>query len=218
MNYNLRSTTTTPSSWKGKHRLLRLALEVQLEKVRSLQFGGHHPELEYSVEEQISEILLLLSQYSEKAIHMAMIKTIGRRGDPEYTGRCPLHLACDTNAPFQVIHILLQMEPTRTAILHRDKWEDLPLHTACSRKDYTEVVELLLQYDNSKRSVITKRYDGSLPIHTACRYVIWTSGLITTGGGWFLFFSSCDVGMTPILWISIFIFSAYSVSFWVLQV
>lgn len=145
---------------------LRVALDVQLEKVRSLSFGD---ELEYSVDEQVSELLLLLSSYSDQVVQRALVRTIGQPGDPEYTGRYPLHLACDTNAPFQVIQLFLQLEPTKQAVLHKDKWDDLPLHTACSRKDYTQVVELLLQYDESNQSVVTKRYDGSLPIHTACR-------------------------------------------------
>ena len=149
---------------------LRLALDAQLEKVRSLSFGDNHQvPLQYSVDEQLSELMLLISGYSEKVVQRALIMTIGRPGDPDYTGRYPLHLACDLNAPFQVIQLFLQMEPTRQAVLHKDKWEDLPLHTACSRKDYTQVAEILLQYDHSKQSVMTKRYDGSLPIHTACR-------------------------------------------------
>jgi ankyrin repeat protein len=151
---------------------LRLALDAQLEKVRSWSFGGLHqpnPPLEYSVEEQLSELILLVSQHSDEALAKALIMTIGQPGDPDYTGRYPLHLACDTNAPFQVIQFFLQHEPTKQALLHKDKWDDLPLHTACSRKDYANVVELLLQYDDSKQSVYTKRYDGSLPIHTACR-------------------------------------------------
>jgi Ankyrin repeats (3 copies) len=149
---------------------LRLALDAQLEKVRSLSFGDHHDvPFEYSVDEQLSELMLLISGYSEQVVQRALILTIGRPGDPEYTGRYPLHLACDLNAPFQVVQLFLQMEPTRQAVLHKDKWDDLPLHTACSRMNYTQVAELLLQYDPSKQSVLTKRYDGSLPIHTACR-------------------------------------------------
>ena len=149
---------------------LRLALDAQLEKVRSLSFGDHHDvPFEYSVDEQLSELMLLISGYSEQVVQRALILTIGRPGDPEYTGRYPLHLACDLNAPFQVVQLFLQMEPTRQAVLHKDKWDDLPLHTACSRMNYTQVAELLLQYDHAKQSVLTKRYDGSLPIHTACR-------------------------------------------------
>jgi hypothetical protein len=149
---------------------LRLALEDQLERVRSLNFED---QLVYSVDEQLSELILLVSEYSDEALEKALIMAIGSPDDIGYTARYPLHLACDTNAPMEIIQFFLQHEPTRQAVQHKDKWEDLPLHTACSRKDYTLVVELLLEYDATKETVFTPRYDGSLPIHTACRYVCY---------------------------------------------
>lgn len=147
-------------------RQLRLDLEDQLLRVRSLTFGE---QMDYSVEEQMSQLLLLISQYSDQALAQALIMTLGNRGEDNFTGRFPLHLACDTNAPVEVIRFFLQHEPTRQAVRHRDKWEDLPLHTACSRKHYMEVVQLLVEYDDTKETIYTSRYDGSLPIHTACR-------------------------------------------------
>ncbi len=145
---------------------LRLALDEQLERVRSHTF---QEQLDFSVEDQLSELIILVSQYSEQALEQALLMTVGSPGQEGYTGRYPLHLACDTNAPVQVIQFFLQREPTKQAVKHKDKWEDLPLHTACSRKDYSQVVELLLEYDASKETILTPRYDGSLPIHTACR-------------------------------------------------
>jgi len=145
---------------------LRQELDDQLLRVRSLTF---QEQLVSSVEEQLSDFLILISQYSNEALERALVMTIGTPDDPSYTGRYPLHLACDTNAPVDMIRFLLKNEPTRQAVRHKDKWEDLPIHTACSRKDYTQVVELLLEYDECKETIFTPRYDGSLPIHTACR-------------------------------------------------
>lgn len=147
---------------------LRIELDEQLLRVRSMTF---QQQIQYSVDDQLSDLALLISQYSTEALEQALVMTIGATSplDPSYTGRYPLHLACDTNAPVEVIRFFLQHEPTRQAVRHKDKWEDLPIHTACSRKDYTEVVKLLLEYDETKETIFTPRYDGSLPIHTACR-------------------------------------------------
>lgn len=159
---------------------LRLALDDYLERIRRLTF---EEQLEYSSEDQISELIILVSQYSDAALQQALVMTVGIPKDQEgYTGRYPLHLACDTNAPVEVIQFFLQHEPTRQAVKHKDKWEDLPLHTACSRKDYTQVVQLLLEYDTTKETIWTPRYDGSLPIHTACRYVCCLSFCFSSFG------------------------------------
>ena len=108
---------------------LRLALEIQLtERVRNLTFTDHQ-HLEGSDEEQLAEsfLTLLVSQYSDEALQKALVMEIGTRDADGYTGRYPLHLACDTNAPVEIIQFFLQHEPTRNAVKHKDRWEDLPL-------------------------------------------------------------------------------------------
>lgn len=123
-----------------------------------------------SEEDLLCELVVLTSSYSQRILQRALVTTIGEEGEEGYTGRFPLHLACDVNAPVSMIQFLLQAEAApHRSVLHEDKWKDLPLHTACSRKKYTAVVELLLQYDATKQSVLTPRFDGSLPLHTACR-------------------------------------------------
>lgn len=146
---------------------LRNALEVQLERARSLTFDE---QLELCVEEQLSELVLLVSQYSEEVVQKAMLMTtVSHDDDPTYTGRYPLNLACDTNSPVEIIEFFLRNDPTESSVHHKDKWGDLPIHTACSRQNYTEVVKLLLHSESSKSTIFTARVDGSLAIHTACR-------------------------------------------------
>ena len=175
----------TPSS---DSRALRLALDVQLEHVRSL---SEEDRLGFTVDEQLAQFLMITSQYSEEALQKAVLMT-NYHGDDDNnntvtnvlldnnnnnnnntdTQRLPIHLACDTNAPIDIIRWLLDQDPKHASILRKDKWGDLPLHTACSRKD-VDVVRLLVEADVTKETILTKDNDGSLPIHMACRYVLF---------------------------------------------
>jgi ankyrin repeat protein len=110
---------------------------------------------------------LLVSQYPDKALRLAVLMT----NEFDDSQRLPIHLACDTNAPIDIIQWLLQQDTQKTSILQRDKWGDLPIHTACSRK-YTQLVQLLLEQDASKSSLLTKDKQGASPLHMACRYVL----------------------------------------------
>ena len=146
---------------------LRLALEDRLERARSMSFEEH---ILFSVDEELSDLILLVSQYSEESMQKAMVMTAVQNSDDlSYTGRYPLNLACDTNAPLPIIQFFLRNDPTQNSVKHKDKWGDLPIHTACSRRNYSEVVQLLLESDPSKSTIFMARMDGSLPIHTACR-------------------------------------------------
>lgn len=167
-------------------RALRLALDVQLEHVRSL---SEEDRLALSVDEQLAQFLMITSQYSEEALQKAVLMTNHQEDDNDTavtggildnnnnnnntdTQRLPIHLACDTNAPIEIIRWLLDQDPNHASILRKDKWGDLPLHTACSRKD-VGVVRLLVEADVTKETILTKDNDGSLPIHMACRYVLY---------------------------------------------
>lgn len=146
---------------------LRIALEDRLERARSMSFEEH---VELSTDEELSDLVVLVSQYSEEAIQKAMVMTtVPNSDDISFTGRYPLNLACDTNAPLPIIQFFLRNDPTQQSVKHKDKWGDLPIHTACSRQNYAEVVQLLLESDLSKSTIFMARMDGSLPIHTACR-------------------------------------------------
>ena len=157
-------------------RALRAALDDQLEQVRSLSFED---QLELSVDEQLAQFLLITSQYPDEALKRAVLRTNHHRehggshaaggiGTSSDTQRLPLHLACDTNAPLEIIRWLLDQDPGCSSLVHKDKWGDLPLHTACSRKD-VEVVRLLVERDTTKETILTKDNHGALPIHMACR-------------------------------------------------
>ena len=47
--------------------------------------------------------------------------------------RLPIHLACDKNAPLEVLQCFLEADVEKRSIREKDRWGDLPLHTACSR-------------------------------------------------------------------------------------
>lgn len=147
-------------------RSLRSALDNQLERTRSLSL---EEQLELSVEEQLYQLTVLVSQYPEGALARAVLLTDKDVSNgTSYSGRLLIHLACDTNAPLEIIRWLLECDKEKQSILQKDKWGDLPIHTACSRKD-VEVVRLLLESDKDKRTIFTKDNNDALPIHMACR-------------------------------------------------
>ncbi|CAB9509026.1 Inherit from meNOG: ankyrin 3, node of Ranvier (ankyrin G) [Seminavis robusta] len=159
-------------------RDLRAAIDGQLELVRSLSIDE---QLEWTVEEQLAQMVMIVSQYPEGALQQAVLMTHPPSAEEEgansvappttatFSGRLPIHLACDTNAPIEIIRWLLEHDERKESILRKDKWGDLPIHTACSRKD-VEVVRLLLESDSDKSTIVTKDNTGALPIHMACRY------------------------------------------------
>lgn len=151
-----------------KARELRNALEELLEE------GGILEE-NWEQENLIVQFAVLLSKYPVEALQRAVLMTTSTSDhtdhqDDSYTGRLPIHLACDKNAPIQVIQQLLDSDPNKESILRKDKWGDLPIHTACSRKNYFEVVRLLLESDKQKKTIYGKDLQGSIPLHYACRY------------------------------------------------
>lgn len=118
-------------------------------------------------EDKLEQFMLLVSQYDENAIRRCMRMTKpqsvdnsnwNRNGDDNsryhyqddesYTGRLPLHLACDKSAPLAVIRWLLEHDNGKETIRISDMWGDLPLHTICSRQNVTQVVKLLLEADD----------------------------------------------------------------------
>ena len=181
------TTTTTTTIAEQQVQELRAALDEQLELVRSL--SDEEQLLEWSVEEQLANMVMIASRYPQEILYQAVLTTYppppattsssssSDQGTTPtttttttYTGRLPLHLACDTNAPIEIIRWLLDHDINKESILVKDKWGDLPIHTACSRQN-VEVVKLLLDHDIDKSTILTPDYDGALPIHMACRYV-----------------------------------------------
>ncbi|KAL3933575.1 MAG: hypothetical protein SGBAC_010333 [Bacillariaceae sp.] len=147
-------------------RELRDELELLFEKARSVGLFEWHDE-DQTLEEKF---LMLVSRFPEEALQGAVLLTAQEKTDSSFSGRLPIHLACDNSAPIGVIRWLLDSDKDKTSILQPDKWGDLPIHTACSRKEVLEVVKLLLECDAKKTSIYIKDEAGSLPIHMACRY------------------------------------------------
>eukprot|EP00980_Cylindrotheca_fusiformis_P012411 scaffold3046_cov105-Cylindrotheca_fusiformis.AAC.10 len=150
-------------------RQLRDELESLFEQARASLFdwdGAFDDEMQ-TLEERF---ILLVSRYPEEALRKAVLMTAEETPETSYSGRLPIHLACDNNAPIGVIRWLLEIDKDHTSILKPDKWGDLPIHTACSRTHFFEVIKLLLQCDVEKRTICVKDENGSLPLHMACRY------------------------------------------------
>ena len=127
----------------------------------------------------------LVSAYTTDAISQALLLTYPPFVDdnddsPLYTGRLPIHLACDTGAPLSVIEWLIRHDVDKRSIRTPDKWGDLPLHTACARRGYTAVIQRLLEADGDDngatastkitQTLWTRDVSGMLPLHMACRY------------------------------------------------
>jgi hypothetical protein len=146
-------------------RELRDELESFFENSRIISFEMN--EVDRSLEENF---LILVSRYPEEALKEAVLMTASETPGSSFSGRLPIHLACDNNAPISIIQWLLNSDTEKTSILKPDKWGDLPIHTACSRSDFLEVIKLLLLCDVEKRTIHVRDVNGSLPIHMACRY------------------------------------------------
>ena len=148
-------------------RALRLELDDLLES-----FGNYTTEDSFEdVTAQLmqEEFMVLVSQYSDESMRRAVVMTSHGPESHRYTGRLPIHLACDKNAPIQVIQYLLDSDIQKISVPKTDKWGDLPLHTACSRQN-PQVVKLLLDCDSTKQTLLVKDNHDYLPLHMACRY------------------------------------------------
>jgi ankyrin repeat protein len=158
------STPTETVADPALSRELRDELEFLFQKARSNLFDRFYEEK--TLDERF---LLLVSRYPEEALNGAVLMTAQETPDCSFSGRLPIHLACEYSAPIGVIRWLLESDTDKTSILKPDKWGDLPIHTACSRT-HLEVIKLLLMCDVDKRTIFVKDENGSLPIHMACRY------------------------------------------------
>jgi len=88
----------------------------------------------------------------------------------DHYGRCPLHIACDSDASDEVIHILLAADTSSsndTLSMKTNRFGFLPLHVACYRGASDSIIEALLDADLFGKSVITKSRCEQLPLHLA---------------------------------------------------
>lgn len=109
---------------------------------------------------------LLGRHHSDVVLQALLMTAVEDPCHPNYTGRYPLHLACDVVGSPRIVAALLQHERTVTkgtrrtrrsssssssscSVRTKDRWGDLPLHTACSRGvPYVPVVRMLLDHDD----------------------------------------------------------------------
>jgi ankyrin repeat protein len=89
-------------------------------------------------------------------------------------GRTPLHVACDHDAPAEVIRSLIQQYPK--ACLHVGTTGMNPLHIACSSDHASEEVVRVLLVESAKvdlnlatQMASMKDVDHDTPLHSACR-------------------------------------------------
>ena len=82
-------------------------------------------------------------------------------------GSTPLHIACWSNPPTEIIRGLLDAHPS--AVSDKDRHGDTPLHVALTGPcPTTEIVKLLLDSCPMVTSIANR--EGLLPLHQACRY------------------------------------------------
>lgn len=77
----------------------------------------------------------------------------------------PLHQACETKAPSEVVKSLITAYPQ--AVTMKDSGGDLPLHLACRAKSSKAVISALVLEDPDAAKVADD--EGRLPLHLACR-------------------------------------------------
>jgi len=89
-----------------------------------------------------------------------------QQSDPH--GRCPLHIACDSDTSIDVITILLAADTSKVTILRKTNiFGLLPIHLACYKGAPNTIIEALLNADREGSTVLTKTKCGQLPLHLA---------------------------------------------------
>ena len=107
---------------------LRHELDTLLERFRSETLITESPELITDIRDALqSEFVEIISQYPHSCLQKAVLMTY------DESKRLPIHLACDKNAPIEILTCFLEADVQKRSIREKDKWGDLPLHTACSR-------------------------------------------------------------------------------------
>ena len=85
-------------------------------------------------------------------------------------GRLPIHVACQTDAPVEVLTALVELDP---ATLHMaDFAGDLPLHVWCRYysewPDYFIALQYLVETGGGIDTLAARNRDGALPLHVLC--------------------------------------------------
>ena len=133
-----------------------------------------------TVEQHVSRIVSLISEYSDPVVQRALIESYRVPADGLYGQQYPLHEICDvldlTEPIVRVVKLFLEKEQRhqQRPVAHRyNYWDRVPLHLVCDKTPYTKhttaIVELLLKHDASKESLRIPERFGYLPIHYVCK-------------------------------------------------
>lgn len=123
----------------GNPSQLRLELDTLLERFRSETLITDSPELIAEILDAIqSEFVEIISKYPHSTLQKAVLLT------HDESLRLPIHLACDKNAPIDILKCFLDADKEKISLRKTDKWGDLPLHTACSRHQTEGAISLLV--------------------------------------------------------------------------
>ena len=80
-------------------------------------------------------------------------------------GKLPIHIACETNAPFEVLAMLVAVDPATLQIA--DYTGALPMHECCRESvDCTSVRYLVEQ--GGVGTLAARNHQGALPLHNLC--------------------------------------------------
>jgi len=98
-----------------------------------------------------------------------LLFALGRRLLYQHDGtearQLPMHVACHTNAPVQIVRTLAEQRPRSIRAL--DATSSTPLFLACQANAPLNVLQYLVgQY---RDALLVRDSDGSIPLHAACR-------------------------------------------------
>jgi ankyrin repeat protein len=141
------------------HELLKVA-EYSFVRKRGYQF---HPPL------HPLRIILPLGKLT-----LTQLRTLLRTLEPELirtrddTGKLPIHIACQTNAPVEVLALILELDPTTLHIA--DYTGALPIHLLCGTLSATEYASVrYLVEQGGVGTLAARNRRGLLPLHVLCR-------------------------------------------------
>ena len=82
------------------------------------------------------------------------------------SGKLPIHIACKTNTPAEVLAFLVDLDP---ATLHiADHSGALPLHDCCSGGAVDDISVRYLVEQGGAGTLAARNHQGALPLHTLC--------------------------------------------------
>jgi len=94
---------------------------------------------------RVTETIRLLLMKEKKSEQVSGLESSTVYFRNEHTLKSPLHLACENNARYDIIRLLLDLDPANQVIHFKDQRGMKPIHYACNKVDADpKVVEMLL--------------------------------------------------------------------------